>query len=59
MSKYQLKRDIHAMFRWAISKAFEQNPNDIISLRELQDVLSKTWSEMVEDGDVVIQESEQ
>ena len=58
MSNYQIKRDIHSMFRWAISKMFEQNPNESITLGELEAELSKAWNEMVDEGSIVINENQ-
>ena len=58
MSKSKMKEDFRKMVRWSIKKMFENSPNDIITLQELQKQLGMAWDELVDDGEIQIQGEE-
>ena len=58
MSKSKMKEDFRKMVKWSIRKMFENSPNDTISLKELETQLQFAWDELIEEGDVIIQEEE-
>ena len=58
MSKSKMKEDFRKMAKWSIRKMFENSPNDTISLKELETQLQFAWDELIEEGDVIIQEEE-
>lgn len=59
MSKIAFKNDLRQMFKWAISKAFENNPNEKTCPNELNDIIFDVWKEMTESGEIVLERNEQ
>lgn len=40
------KRDFYMMMRWAIRTMFQNNPNAIVSVRELEKQLDDAWFDL-------------
>ena len=49
------KRDFRNMMTWAIRKSLENYPEEIINLRELKKQLEAAWIDLVEAGEIVLQ----
>ena len=44
------KRDFYMMMRWAIRTMFQNNPNAIVSVRELEKQLDDAWFDLIDEG---------
>ena len=56
MATSKMKQSFVSMTKWSLRKMFEKFPDEQISLKELIDLLTISWDEMVNDGEIEIQE---
>lgn len=53
------KRDFYMMMRWAIKTMFQNNPNAIVSVRELKKQLDDAWFDLIDEGYVTTSNDEE
>ena len=45
--------DLIRMFKWAIMKSFDNNPNSTVCLNDLQNDVEKAWDELQEEEKII------
>lgn len=55
---YKMKQEAHKMFRWVINTIFENNQEHSINFGDLRKELEYTWDDMVERGEIVLNEND-
>lgn len=54
MATSKMKQSFVNMTKWSMRKMFEKFPEEEISLKELIDLLTLSWQEMIDDGEIEI-----